>query len=218
MRAFWSALLTLCLVPAAGAMERSTELLAKAFSLQPDARRGAELYAASCASCHGERGWGRADSAMPSLAGQREPYLLRQLADFAELNREVKEMHRLEAIIGVAPEQQWRDLAAFLAAQPLHPSTQVGDGKSLDIGAGIYRDACAQCHGTRGEGDDAILAPALAGQHYSYLLLQIRGMASGHRFSNIEFDLALMLSSFSAADMAAVADYVSRLSHPMRAR
>jgi hypothetical protein len=44
-------------------------------------------------------------------------------------------------------------------------------------------------------------------------------MASGHRFANVDFDLALMLDNMSAADMAGVADYISRLSsQPTTAR
>lgn len=187
------------------------ELVGKAFTLTPDSERGEELFRRSCVACHGDQAWGRADTGVPALAGQRELYLLRQLADVAELNRDIPEMHRLPVFIGVNVEQQWRDVAAWLAARPLNRSPQHGDGQALDLGSGIYRDSCAQCHGDRGEGDDAIASPAMAGQHYSYLLLQIRGMASGHRFANIEFDLALMLSSLDANDMAAVADYISRL-------
>jgi len=202
-------LVFLCGAP--GAMERSTELVGKAFALTPDPSRGEEIYRGSCATCHGSEAWGRADTGIPALAGQREIYLIRQLADVAELNRDIREMHRLPALIGVNVEQQWRDVAAWLSVQPVNSSPQQGDGKALDLGSGIYRDACAQCHGERGEGDDAIASPAMAGQHYSYLLLQIRGMAGGHRFSNVEFDLALMLSSLDANDMAALADYISRL-------
>ena len=89
----------------------------------------------------------------------------------------------------------------------------------LDNGSGIYRDGCASCHREDGTGDDSVGAPSLAGQHYSYLLTQIRGMASGHRFTNVDFDLALMLDNMTAADMAGVADYISRLSgQPTSAR
>ena len=194
------------------AAERSQELFDKALALDANANRGAQAYAKVCAHCHGDRAWGAGESSIPALAGQRERYVLRQLADFAELDRDAPEMHRVGASLGVAPEQQWRDIAAYVASLPMNTRPQLGDGKSLDIGSGIYRDGCASCHGEDGQGDDDLISPALAGQHYSYLLQQIRGMATGHRFSNVDFDLALMLDNFSAADMAAVADYTSRLS------
>lgn len=40
--------------------------------------RGAKLYAADCASCHGDGGEGRADRYFPRLAGQHYRYLLRE--------------------------------------------------------------------------------------------------------------------------------------------
>lgn len=200
----------LALGPAA-AMDRSTELIAKAFALTPDARRGEELYGRTCAGCHGREAWGRADLAIPALAGQRELYLLRQLADVAEMERDLKEMHRLPAFIGIGVEQQWRDVAAWLAARPLNPAPEHGDGSKLDLGSGLYRETCAQCHGEQAEGDDAVAAPALASQHYSYLLMQLRNMGNGHRSSNIELGLAVMLDSLDTTEMAAVADYISRL-------
>lgn len=40
--------------------------------------RGAKLYAADCATCHGTNGEGRADRYFPRLAGQHYRYLLRE--------------------------------------------------------------------------------------------------------------------------------------------
>jgi cytochrome c553 len=40
--------------------------------------RGAKLYAADCATCHGANGEGRADRYFPRLAGQHYRYLLRE--------------------------------------------------------------------------------------------------------------------------------------------
>jgi cytochrome c553 len=194
------------------AAERAKELLAKTLALAANANAGGQAFARNCAGCHGDKAWGVGDASIPALAGQRERYLLTQLIDFAELNRDAVEMHRASAALGIAPEQQWRNIAAYLARLPMNPRPQKGDGKSLDNGSGIYRDSCASCHREDGMGDDSVAAPALAGQHYSYVLMQIRGMASGHRFTNVDFDLALMLDNMSAADMAAVADYISRLS------
>lgn len=214
-----AAALFLCLPLAAQAAERGKELLANALALTPNPNAGGQAFAANCAGCHGDKGWGVAESAVPALAAQRERYLLTQLIDFAELNRDAVEMHRASASLGVSPEQQWRNIAAYLSRLPVNPRPQRGDGKLLDNGSGIYRDSCASCHREDGTGDDSVGAPALAGQHYSYLLTQIRGMASGHRFTNVDFDLALMLDTMSAADMAGVADYISRLSaRPTSAR
>jgi cytochrome c553 len=220
-RPLWSAaaVVVLCLPLSVNAAERAKELLAKTLSLAANPNAGGQAFAKNCAGCHGDKAWGVGDSSIPALASQRERYLLTQLIDFAELNRDAVEMHRASASLGVAPEQQWRNIAAYLSRLPVNPRPQRGDGKMLDNGSGIYRDSCASCHREDGTGDDSVDAPSLAGQHYSYLLSQIRAMASGHRFTNVDFDLALMLDNMSAADMAGVADYISRLSaQPTAAR
>lgn len=196
------------------AADRSTELLIRALNTTPNAAQGQATYEQQCASCHGPRAWGNADQAIPALAGQRELYLLRQLADFAEQERESDEMHRVPLQLSTDPTPAWRNLAFFLAGQSRNPRPQTGDGRALDLGSGIYRDVCAQCHGDGGEGDDAILSPAIVGQPYSYLLKQLRGITSGHRYANVELELALMLDSMTTDEMAAVADYISRLTGP----
>ena len=49
--------------------------------------QGANLYAANCASCHGARGAGDNDRAVPMLAGQHPAYLLRQMYDSVDERR-----------------------------------------------------------------------------------------------------------------------------------
>jgi cytochrome c553 len=49
--------------------------------------QGANLYAANCVSCHGERAEGDDDSAVPMLAGQHAAYLLRQMYDAVDGRR-----------------------------------------------------------------------------------------------------------------------------------
>jgi cytochrome c553 len=49
--------------------------------------QGANIYAASCLACHGERGQGDDDAAIPMLAGQHSAYLLRQMYDAVDDRR-----------------------------------------------------------------------------------------------------------------------------------
>jgi cytochrome c553 len=44
-------------------------------------------------------------------------------------------------------------------------------------------DICGACHGPKGEGNDRLLAPPLAGQQTDYLLRQLRNFRSGTRQS-----------------------------------
>lgn len=53
----------------------------------PQSRRGARLFAESCASCHGPMGEANASARVPRLAGQYPEYLAEQLHDAAEGRR-----------------------------------------------------------------------------------------------------------------------------------
>ena len=48
---------------------------------------GANIYAANCYACHGERGEGDDNAAVPMLAGQHPAYLLRQMYDSVDGRR-----------------------------------------------------------------------------------------------------------------------------------
>lgn len=48
---------------------------------------GATLYAAQCRSCHGDAGEGKAQEAVPRVAGQHYEYLLRQMYDAVDGRR-----------------------------------------------------------------------------------------------------------------------------------
>ena len=48
---------------------------------------GAAIYGARCSGCHGAEGQGDAAAVVPRLAGQHEPYLLRQFHDALEGRR-----------------------------------------------------------------------------------------------------------------------------------
>ena len=74
------------------------------------ARHGAEVYARSCAECHGSHGEGENLSMTPRLAGQHYQYLLRQMYDGVDGRRptlsasHIKVLARLQRddLVGVA--------------------------------------------------------------------------------------------------------------------
>src|SRR5215472_18456639 len=78
------------LLPTAGV---AADLAAQAATLTADAPHGMVLYLKHCASCHGRRAWGNGLQEVPSLAGQRETYLIAQLANFINSNRHGSELH-----------------------------------------------------------------------------------------------------------------------------
>lgn len=197
---------------AISASPRTLELWAEANDLTPVPRNGGALYRAYCSDCHGPNALGHGERAVPSLAGQLERYLLKQLIDFAELDRNAPEMHRLMTRPELDEPQAWRDIAAYLADLPSNRHSQVGPGRDLTRGQSAYTAYCATCHGMRGEGMDDAPVPALRGQHYSYLKLQIRSFDTDRRL-NLEGALLEHMVGLSHADLDAIADYLSRLAH-----
>jgi cytochrome c553 len=71
------------------------------------------------------------------------------------------------------------------------------------------------CHGNHGEGDAEKFYPVLAGQHYEYMLRQIRDISAGRR-RNANPDMVKLVKGFSDEDLQAVVDHMSRLSWPER--
>lgn len=204
-------LVSICAWGTSSAQEtRTDELFNRALALSADIKHGSSLYRAHCADCHGADATGDARSATPTLAGQKITYLIKQLADEAEGYRELPDMHRLLAGMGIARPQVLRDIASYLASLPPVGDPQHGDGKNIELGKRTYEYVCMQCHGEHGQGDRDGSVPAVRGQHYSYLLLQARQLASGHRLA-VDMGVIALLDGMSIDQITAVADYMSRL-------
>ncbi|WP_129645500.1 c-type cytochrome [Peristeroidobacter agariperforans] len=193
------------------------EKVRNALQLDQNAEKGKKLYAGHCAQCHGPQALGSAGKVIPSLAGQRRAYLVKQLADFSEEERSSREMHAVVSQPALSSEQAWADLSGYLNSLPRASFPQTGDGRGLELGEAIFQDQCASCHGEDGRGDDDGFIPSLRDQHYSYLVRQMRSIASWHRL-NVEADLVRYLDSLDTEEATAVADYLSRMRGPVKDR
>jgi cytochrome c553 len=189
---------------------QTLELYQKAVTLSPDPERGAKQFRSHCASCHGRQALGSADKVVPSLAGQVESYLLKQLIDFVELDRDEPEMHRVFARKELGQPQAWRDLAAYLSRLAPNERAQVGNGVDIMRGSRAYTSYCATCHGRSGEGREDAFVPALRSQHYSYLLLQLRSFDAERR-TNTHPVLLEHMVDLDVDDKEALADFMSRM-------
>ena len=134
--------------------ERVDELVKTALDIDPNLKRGASLYAAQCKQCHGVSAFGDANKLIPALAGQRRAYIIKQLADFTELERDATQMHVIVTRKGVSETQDWADLAAYLNGLKPTPTPQSGNGKYVSLGEASYRQWCASCHEDDGRGDE----------------------------------------------------------------
>ena len=204
-------------VPARASAQRVDELVQATLSLDADPKRGGRTFQKNCASCHGPAALGDAERAIPALAGQREAYLVKQLADFAEADRYSTKMHRVITQAQLKEPQMWTDVAAYLNALPVTRSAQKGSGARVALGEAIFREQCSSCHEEDARGDDDGFVPSLRNQHYSYLLRQMHGFVSGHR-NNVDADLVRFIGSLTDEEVTAVTDYLSRFEGPVRER
>lgn len=196
---------------------RVDQLVRQALQLDPNIKRGGGLYEVHCASCHGQGAIGDSKNVIPALAGQREAYLIKQLADFAELERDGDAMHTVVSKAALNEPQPWADLAGYLSQLPFARFPETADGEGVELGEAIFQEQCASCHEEDARGDDDGFIPSLRNQHYSYLVRQMRSLAASHRL-NVDADLVRFIDSLDTEEITAVADYLSRLRGPVRDR
>jgi cytochrome c oxidase cbb3-type subunit 3 len=207
----------LCGTGAVASPTRVDQLVRTALQLDPNASHGAALYLQNCARCHGPGAIGDPRNVVPALAAQREAYLIKQLADFTELERESQEMHAVVARSPLNEPQTLADVAAYLSHLPATRAPETSDGKGVELGEAIFQEQCASCHEEDARGDDDGFVPSLRDQHYSYLVREMRALAASHRL-NVDNDLVRFIDSLDTEEMTAVADYLSRLRSPVRDR
>jgi cytochrome c553 len=190
-------------------------VVSKAMALQPDTRRGSELYAKRCSRCHGPQGWGDGFEDIPSLAGQRQLYLVTQLVEFATQERNGSTMHKATGTKDVNNPQAFRDLATFLSGAPANPDPEHAEDTVSAAGKSLYQRNCAMCHGSAAQGSSVDPIPALAGQHYDYTMIQMKNFGKGHR-GRVESPVIDFTAGLSDEEQKGIADYLSRIAPTLR--
>lgn len=144
---------------------------------------GEELYAA-CESCHGARGEGSVELSAPKLAGLPAWYLTRQLQRFRDGTRgkhpdDDKGLRMRAMARQMMSDAEVEAVVAYVAAMP--DVEAIPTLPEPDAAAGADFAACAVCHGEKGEGNEAIMAPRIARLNDWYLASQIRKYRTGIR-------------------------------------
>jgi cytochrome c oxidase subunit 2 len=148
------------------------------------AERGEELFSL-CAHCHGEQGQGKSLALAPSIAGQAQWYVVKQLTYFKE---GVRAMH-FDDLAGMRmrPMARWlktpedvTSVAMYVATLPPVPIQSTLSGGDPTRGAALYA-TCAGCHGAKGEGVEAVGAPSLSHTSDWYQLTQLKNYQQGIR-------------------------------------
>ena len=180
-----------------------------------DAAAG-EGKAAACGGCHGVDGNSMVPM-FPSLAGQGEKYIAKQIADFkAATTRKDDTMVGMAAML--VTEQDALDVGAFFASQKLNSTAPVDESK-LALGREIYKGgnlqtgvpACQGCHGPTGAGNSAAGYPQLGGQFTDYTMKQLRAFKDGSRSNDDRSMMRNVMKPMTDAELEAVAQYIASL-------
>ena len=181
--------------------------LRAALEREGNSERGRDTYA-SCAVCHRNDGSGLPDGTFPQLAGQHSSVIIKQLVDIREGRRANPLMLPFAKRLGGS--QEIADVALYVSLLPRSNQNGKGTGEDLLLGMELYERDCASCHGTKGDGDAARFIPALVGQHYGYMLRQIRDIGAGRR-GNAHPEMVFLVAGYSDAELMALVDYASRI-------
>lgn len=167
----------------------AASLLSVQFAIaSPNAAKGAAL-SARCSTCHGSNGFSVATN-IPNLAGQRYGYLLDQLKRFKSGQRGNGLM---DGIARPLSDEQMEDIAAYFSSI----RTQMSMPEPLPIAE------CNACHNKEKGRSMSANTPNLAGQHYMYLLRQLRDFKTGARVSPIMNAMVKPLSEKQLERLAA---------------
>ncbi|PIV88985.1 MAG: cytochrome C [Hydrogenophilales bacterium CG17_big_fil_post_rev_8_21_14_2_50_63_12] len=185
----------------------------KALAYKANAKKGRATYKI-CKGCHQADGSGLADASYPQLAGQHASVIIKQMMDIRAGRRDNPRMYPFSGEWIVSAEEI-ADIAAYLNQLPPPAGNGKGDGANLALGKHLYDQDCASCHGKNGEGDAKKFYPMVAHQHFAYLKRETRESRDQGR-RNTNPDMVKVLKNYSDADVAAVSDYLSRLTLPKK--
>jgi cytochrome c oxidase subunit 2 len=181
-----------------------------------NAADGKTLYVI-CLACHGENGEGNPAIHSPTIGGQENWYVERQLQYFKSGIRgthpkDVYGAQMRPMSMTLTSDQAIADVAAFVSslAPPRPKPTITGDAAT----GGAFYPVCAPCHGANGEGLVAFDAPRLAGQHDWYVVQQLTNFREGIRGSNPEDSVGVVMRAMSMTliDDAAVRNMAAFIS------
>ena len=185
---------------------------AAALKLKGDPVNGEDIFEV-CSACHLPSGAGRPDGTFPQLAGQHSTVIIKQIADIRAGRRDNPIMYPFAKTM--ENSQDLADVAAYIQTLPIPQDNGKGPGTDLKRGDELFHKDCVSCHGEHGEGNASKFYPVLAGQHYKYMLRQIRDIKALRR-RNANPDMVKVVAELDDSDLQALVDYLSRLEWPAR--
>jgi len=159
-----------------------------------------EAKAQMCVACHGQSGVPTDPKTIPIIAGQQQSYLVKQLRDYRNGERDNPIMSPIAK--GLAQEDL-RKIAAYFAAKSW-PAQRAAAAPAPPPN-GIAQ--CQPCHQPNFEGGPP--APRLAGLSYEYLAATMRDFATEERGNN--GDMPKFMQALTDSQRDAMARYLSAL-------
>ncbi len=155
----------------------------------PDPNTGKALYG-TCIACHGANGEGDQALNSPALAGQSAAYIARQLTFFKTGVRgatagDTIGAQMLPMAATLADDTAVANMATYLASLPGTKPAATVEGDAFE-GNKQYQSKCGACHGSRGQGNDALNSPKLTGIGDAYLVRQVKAFQQGLRGSHAD--------------------------------
>lgn len=172
-----------------------------------------QAKAATCVACHGLDG-NSVNPEWPSIAGQHEQYIVKQLKAFKAGARQNVLMSPMAATLS---DQDMEDLGAYYASQTAKgleaDKSKVALGQQLYRGgnAQTHTPACLACHGPNGRGNPAANYPSIRGQHSTQIALQLQAYKKGERKTDQNEMMRNVAANLSDDQINAVATYVQGL-------
>tara|TARA_R110001592_G_scaffold57536_3_gene174646 strand:- start:2420 stop:3118 length:699 start_codon:yes stop_codon:yes gene_type:complete len=169
---------------------------------------GAELYA-SCASCHMADGSGRSDGDVPRLAGQSQKVLVHKLQKLRDGSSYLPVMLPFARALSA---DEVLEVSRYIAGlSTITAATLVQTVPAADsLAATKYQEYCSACHGAQGQGNDALLAPKLCGQHSAYLLRRMSETRQNLR-GDADSGMAAILNIIEKDDQIEIAQWLEAI-------
>ncbi len=189
------------------------------FSLNALAQGNAEVgekKAMACIACHNKDG-NSAFPEWPKIAGQHASYSGKQMHNFKTGEESGRYNATMAGIVAPLTDEDIMDLNAYFATQVMSIGYAKADlvekGQALYRGGDMARGipACMACHGPQGLGIGSANFPRLAGQHATYVEIQLKAFRSKQRHNDLNGMMRDAAAKLTDDDIVAVASYIEGL-------
>ncbi len=179
-----------------------------------DLARGEALYEL-CAQCHRANGAGNPVALAPSIAGLPQWFVEGQLKKFQNGGRgthfdDVGGMRMRPMSMWLGDDADVANVSAYVASMPKVIPEDTLEGGDPQAGQAKYVP-CIACHGVKGEGNQALNAPPLAGMSDWYQLTSLKNFKAGVRGSNPKDPTGALMRpmAMTLADEQAMLDVIA---------